>query len=57
MVCQYNTEAKSPKIHEIAHHIAKQPSINGQATSYICTNYSCKEPTTDVKKMIKILES
>jgi hypothetical protein len=51
------TEEESPKIHEIAHHITKQPSINGQATSYICTNYSCKEPTIDVKKMIKMLES
>lgn len=50
-------EEESPKIHEIVQHIAKQSSINGQATSYICTNYSCKEPTTDVKKMIKMLES
>jgi len=51
------TEQESPKIHEIVHHIMKKPSINGQATSYICINYSCKEPTTDVKKMIKMLES
>ncbi|WP_455369552.1 thioredoxin domain-containing protein [[Eubacterium] cellulosolvens] len=51
------TEEESPKIHKIVHHITKQPSIDGQATSYICTNYSCKEPTTDVKKMIKMLES
>ena len=51
------TEEKSPKIHEIIHHITKKPSINGKATSYICTNYSCKEPTTDVNKMIKLLES
>jgi uncharacterized protein YyaL (SSP411 family) len=50
-------EEESPKIHEIAHHVTKQPSINGQATSYICTNYYCKEPTTDLKKMIKMLES
>lgn len=51
------TEQESPKIHEIVNHIMKKPSINGQATSYICTNYSCKQPTTDVKKMIKMLES
>jgi uncharacterized protein YyaL (SSP411 family) len=51
------TEEESPKLHKIVPHIIKKSSINGQATSYICTNYSCKEPTTDVEKMIKILES
>jgi uncharacterized protein YyaL (SSP411 family) len=51
------TEEESPKIHKIVHYITEQPSINGQATLYVCTNYSCKEPTTDVNKMIKMLES
>jgi len=30
-------------------------SINGRATAYVCMNYNCKLPTTDIDKMLQLL--
>ena len=30
--------------------------IDGRATVYVCRNFSCRQPTTDVKEMLEILE-
>ncbi|MDX8403493.1 MAG: thioredoxin domain-containing protein [Mariprofundaceae bacterium] len=30
-------------------------SIDGKATAYVCQNFSCNQPTTDIKKMLKLL--
>ncbi len=34
----------------------EQPMIDGKATAYVCENFSCKLPTTDIKEMLKLLE-
>jgi len=34
-----------------------QKSIDGKATAYVCQNYACKAPTTDIKEMLKSLQS
>ena len=49
------TEQKSPDIIKVAAFTKDQLSIGGKATAYICLNYACKTPTTDVNKMLKQL--
>jgi uncharacterized protein YyaL (SSP411 family) len=31
-------------------------SLDGKATAYICVNYACRLPTTDVAQLRKLLE-
>jgi uncharacterized protein YyaL (SSP411 family) len=31
--------------------------LNGKATAYVCENYACKLPTTDVAVMLKQLKN
>jgi len=37
--------------------VKEQRKIKGTATAYVCENYRCKLPTTDVAKMISIMEA
>jgi hypothetical protein len=30
-------------------------SIDGKSTAYVCSNFQCELPTTDVKKMLSLL--
>jgi len=32
-----------------------QKSLNGKATAYVCQNFACNKPTTDVNRMIQLL--
>lgn len=50
------TEEKSPKIISLADYAKHYTSIDSKATAYVCLNYSCKQPTTDADKMVKMLE-
>ncbi len=50
------TEEESPDIIQLASYTRNQSSINGKATAYVCTNYSCKAPTTDINKMLELLD-
>ena len=49
-------EQESPDILKLAEFLKDQPSIDGKATAYICTNYTCKQPTTEPNKMIELLQ-
>jgi len=49
------SEQKSPDIIRLAKFIRHQKSINGKTTVYICKNYTCQTPLTDIKKVIKTL--
>jgi uncharacterized protein YyaL (SSP411 family) len=31
-------------------------SIEGRATAYVCQNYACRLPTTEVDKMLELLK-
>ena len=42
-------------VNKIAESIGFKKSVDGMATAYICTAGSCKQPTTDVNEMLKIL--
>jgi hypothetical protein len=49
--CQPN----APPIVELAEFTRNQKSMNGQATAYVCRNYTCKLPTTDPQAMLSSL--
>jgi len=51
------TEQGSPEIDNIAPFIRNHSSINGQATAYICSNYDCRLPTSDIDTMLRLLNS
>ncbi len=42
-------------ISRFAEYAKNHASINGKATAYVCLNYECKLPTTDVAKMLELL--
>ena len=46
---------ESPEIAKLAEFTKNQPSIGDRATAYVCTNYNCKLPTTDINKMLELL--
>jgi uncharacterized protein YyaL (SSP411 family) len=46
---------KSPEIIRLAEFAKYHSSLNGQATAYVCLNYYCERPTTDIDKMLELL--
>ena len=50
------TDPKSPEIVNLAKYTETQMSIGDKATAYVCRNYVCNRPTTDVKEMMALLE-
>jgi len=48
-------ERESPEIAKLAEFTRNQSSIEGKATAYVCLNYNCKLPTTDIGKMLELL--
>jgi uncharacterized protein YyaL (SSP411 family) len=44
-------------IEQIAPFVKDQGKVNGRTTAYICENYACKLPTTDIEQMISLIES
>ena len=50
-------EQESSEIAQLAPFIRNQPSIGSKATAYVCLNYSCSSPTTDVVRMLELLNS
>jgi len=47
---------ESLEIAKLAEFTKNQPSIDGRATAYVCMNYNCKPPTTDINKMLELLD-
>jgi uncharacterized protein YyaL (SSP411 family) len=50
------SEQESPGIAQLAEFTKNQSSIGGKATAYVCRNYNCKLPTTDMSKMLELLD-
>ncbi|HER00199.1 MAG TPA: thioredoxin domain-containing protein [candidate division Zixibacteria bacterium] len=46
----------SPEIVKYAKYTREQKSIGEKATAYVCQNFTCSLPTTDVKAMLETLE-
>jgi uncharacterized protein len=57
VVILHPTEKESPDIIRIAEFTKNQSSLGGKATAYVCLNYVCKLPTTDVNKMLELLNT
>jgi uncharacterized protein YyaL (SSP411 family) len=49
-------ELENPDIEEIAPSTAYQKCIDGKPTAYVCQNYACNTPTTDIDEMLRLLE-
>ena len=49
------TEVQSPEIAKIAPYTKDLESVDGKATAYVCRDYHCHLPTTDVSQMLKFL--
>ena len=47
--------AGTPEITRLAEFTRHQISRNGKATAYVCQDYSCRQPTNDVEKMLELL--
>jgi uncharacterized protein YyaL (SSP411 family) len=50
------SEQESPGIARLPEFTKNQSSIGGKATAYVCQNYNCKLPTTDISKMLELLD-
>ncbi|PKN20963.1 MAG: thioredoxin domain-containing protein [Deltaproteobacteria bacterium HGW-Deltaproteobacteria-6] len=44
-----------PDIETIAPFVQSHASVNGQATAYVCSNFTCSLPTTDPQQMMELL--
>ncbi len=49
-------EHDTSAIERLAEYTKYQDSIEGKATVCVCENYNCKLPTTDIDKMLELLE-
>jgi uncharacterized protein YyaL (SSP411 family) len=49
------TDKPVPEIWELSPWLKDQVSISGKATAYVCEDFSCKAPTTDIKEMVESL--
>jgi hypothetical protein len=49
-------EQEVPDIVRIAKFAENQISIDGKSTAYVCLNYNCKLPTTDINEMLGFLK-
>lgn len=50
-----DTADKNESLTEIANWTASQYSFEGKTTFYVCENFSCKQPTTDINKALGYL--
>jgi uncharacterized protein YyaL (SSP411 family) len=50
-------ERESDEIAQLAEFIRSQSSIDGRAAAYVCTDYSCELPTTDIDRMLQLLKA
>jgi len=46
---------ESPEIAQFAEYTQHQHSLEGHATAYVCMNYACKLPTTEISEMFDLI--
>jgi uncharacterized protein YyaL (SSP411 family) len=57
VVIQKPTERSSENLENIAQFTSDQSMVDGKTTAYVCMNYSCRSPTTDIGEMLDLLKS
>ena len=50
------TQAQPPEIGRIAPYAQGMTAVDGKATAYVCSNFSCQRPVTDVTEMLRLLQ-
>ena len=56
-VLVFRPEGKDPEITNLAKYTKEQVPIEGKATAYVCQNYECQLPTTEVNEMLRMLNA
>ena len=54
-VVVFRPEPDGGGVTDLAPYTKKQTTIDDDATAYVCRNYACELPTTDIKKMLELL--
>ena len=47
---------KAPRIADVAPFVQAQRALEGKATAYVCENYQCQAPTSDVDEVLSLLD-
>ncbi len=55
-VLLWRPEKEALEMVKISPYLEHQKSLNGKATAYVCRNFTCQKPTTDLKTMLAALE-
>jgi uncharacterized protein YyaL (SSP411 family) len=55
-VLVFRSEGEDPEITNLATYTKMQMPIEGKATAYVCQNYECQLPTTEINEMLKLLD-
>jgi uncharacterized protein YyaL (SSP411 family) len=56
-VVVFRPPGESPEIVKFAEYVRYNTSIQGKTTAYICLNYYCELPTSDIEQMLALLNS
>ncbi len=51
------TSPEVPEIVRLAEFTKTQTSLHGKATAYVCKNFQCQAPTTDIQEMLRSLNA
>lgn len=54
-VVLFRSTDRDPEIVSVAPYTTVLKSVDGRATAYVCRNYTCEAPTTDVRQMLQRL--
>jgi len=55
-VLVFRPEGEDPEITNLATYTKMQVPMEGKATAYVCQNYECQLPTTEINEMLKLLD-
>ncbi len=57
MVLHYVNENNRSQLARLAPFTAEMKSLDGQATAFVCRDFSCNQPTTDINEMLAALKT
>jgi len=56
VVLLVQAEKEEPEIKHIASFTKDMKSIDGRATAYVCIDYHCELPTTEINRVLELLD-